>query len=175
MKLGFLSSIISWTVLIFIILLGAYIGLTLASQYDMTPGRQEFYKVFIEQIQFIAHEIWYLLRPFLQLVLVLGVVDWILNRIGINISSPRGLEWNVQTVIAITVTGAFCIAALANIGGASELKDLALVVVGFYFGTQKTSVEVKKDGSYSLTEEHVNPVEKTEKPKDDVLKGEKPK
>lgn len=144
----------------FFLMLSAYIALTIASQYDTSVDHRELYRTLDEKIQYVATQGWSLLRPFLQLILVLGVVDWILTRIGINLTSPKDFSWNVQTVIAITVTGAFCIAALANIGGASDLKDLALVVVGFYFGTQKRSVEVHKDGSYISTEEHQNPTEK---------------
>ena len=67
------------------------------------------------------------------------------------------MEWNVQTIIALVVVVAFSLAALTGIEGVADLKDIALVVVGFYSGTKKKSLEVTKgDTKLVSTEEHIN-------------------
>lgn len=58
---------------------------------------------------------------------------------------------HVQALIAGVVVFAFAIAAISGqVEGANALKDLALVVVGFYFGTKIKDGEdvrwLKKDG-----------------------------
>lgn len=47
--------------------------------------------------------------------------------------------------------------ALSGVEGAHMLKDVALVVVGFYFGTQKRTTEVINGENKTITsEEHIN-------------------
>jgi hypothetical protein len=54
-----------------------------------------------------------------------------------NIQSWNGLE--IKTVLAFFVVGAFCLAAFLSETPATWLKDLALVVIGFYFGSKTGS------------------------------------
>ncbi len=98
-----------------------------------------------------------------QLFVVLVVVEWFLKRMGLSFRSSsilKGLEWNTQTIIAVVVITAFSIAALAGLTtGLGALKDVALVVVGFYFGTQKRVVEIESErGKIREVVEHENPV-----------------
>lgn len=69
----------------------------------------------------------------------------------------------MQTIIALVIMVAFALAALSGIEGAAMLKDVALVVVGFYFGTQKRTNEiVNGDKRHTIIEEHTNDREKEE-------------
>jgi hypothetical protein len=43
---------------------------------------------------------------------------------------------DVKTTLAVIVIGAFCLSAFLSDNPASWLKDLALVVIGFYFGSK---------------------------------------
>lgn len=151
--------IIGWTMTLFVLLLVAYLGFSYASIWDQNPDHQRIFQVALMHLPEIARTLWNFIRPFVQLVLVLLIVDWILGRWGISFKSKiQELEWNVQTMIALIVIGAFSIAALGGIGGADALKDLALVVVGFYFGTQRRTMQLQSpSGAISLTEEHDNP------------------
>lgn len=45
---------------------------------------------------------------------------------------------NVQAILAIVIIIAFAISAIGAVGQTSALKDVALVVVGFYFGSRKS-------------------------------------
>lgn len=71
----------------------------------------------------------------------------------------RGIEWNTQTLIAVIVVGAFAAAALGGLTvGLGALKDVALVVVGFYFGTQRRTIDIQTDrGKLHEVIEHDNP------------------
>lgn len=103
------------------------------------------------------------LAPLFQLFVVLVLIEWFLKRMGIGSISAnvaRGLEWNTQTIIAVIVIGAFSAAALGGLTvGLSALKDVALVVVGFYFGTQRRVIDVETEhGKMRQVIEHDNPV-----------------
>ena len=93
-----------------------------------------------EYLNFVS-QAWIFVRPLVQLVIILAIVEWILKRLGISLFSEKTkFEWTIQTVIAVILVSAFAIVALGA-GEITALKDLALVVVGFYFGTQKKQVE----------------------------------
>jgi hypothetical protein len=50
----------------------------------------------------------------------------------------------VQAFIAVAIVGALVIGALAGIGRIDTLKDIALVVVGFYFGTRRSQTSINE-------------------------------
>jgi hypothetical protein len=103
----------------------------------------------------------HMVAPLIQLFVVLVVIEWFLRRMGVNTLSGnvlKGLEWNTQTLVAVLVIGSFSVAALGGLTtGLSALKDLALVVVGFYFGTQRRVLEVETEqGKVRHVVEHQN-------------------
>ena len=111
----------------------------------------------------LGNTAWSFARPLLQLLLVLLIVDWILKRMGIQFSPGaattsigRQFNWDVQAIIAVIVIAAYAVAQLAGLGG-EGMKDIALVVVGFYFGTQRRSYEVDpQTGKMRVIEDHTN-------------------
>ena len=64
----------------------------------------------------------------------------------------------VQSILALSIVGSLCVSALAGLSGTNLLKDLELVVVGFYFGTRtKRGEEVawltlNQDGKFKKNE-----------------------
>jgi hypothetical protein len=68
--------------------------------------------------------------------------DWLIGRLR-TMSETPAFEWNVQAIIAIIVVSAYAITQTFGLGvdeggrAGEGLKDIALVVVGFYFGTQR--------------------------------------
>jgi len=174
--------IINSTIILFFLFLIAYVSLQIASIVDQNADHKQMYNLIAQQLMIIAGGAWGFVRPFLQLILVLGIVDWILGRWGISWqSNSLGINWNIQTIIALIVIGAFAIAALGGLSeGVGTLKDLALVVVGFYFGSQRKSIEMQTDnGKVTVVEEHENEVkiqtkevdksrDEEEQPSDDV-------
>lgn len=102
---------------------------------------------------------WTFARPILQLAAVLVVIDWTIRRWGFvrpDIQIGQGL--NVQAIIALIIVGSLALAVLIGVTeGIGVMKDLALVVVGFYFGTQKKSFELQDEkGKLLVSEEHTN-------------------
>jgi len=80
-----------------------------------------------------------------RMVIIIALLIWLLKRVGFNFQmiNMENVHWNIQSLIAILVIGAFSLAALGGMTeGAGMLKDLALVVVGFYFGTQSKTTEI---------------------------------
>ena len=81
----------------------------------------------------------------LTLAIVLQILVSVAERAGYKINA--GLESislgsNVQAILAIVIVLSFAIAALGSVGQVAALKDIALVVVGFYFGDRKRSGEI---------------------------------
>jgi hypothetical protein len=84
------------------------------------------------------------IKPLLQLAIVLLILLEAAKRLGfvsdqmtISVSTSSILQSkSIQAVIAIIIVAAVSISALAGVGDTAVLKDLALVVVGFYFGTK---------------------------------------
>jgi hypothetical protein len=94
------------------------------------------------------------IKPILQLALVLVILIEAGRRLGIisdqTLSGSYGLileSASIQAVIAIIIVVAVSISALAGIGDTPVLKDLALVVVGFYFGTRRSKIEAEAASS----------------------------
>lgn len=119
----------------------AYIGLHIAALIDLDYNRVQVYNMVSGQIESVILTIWDFIRPFLQIVILLAIVDWVFRRVGIDIKSKTQLHWNAPAIIAFVVIGAFALAALTGMEGASYMKDVVLVVVGFYFGTQRDIIK----------------------------------
>jgi hypothetical protein len=69
------------------------------------------------------------------------VLEWFLAKSGIRISFTQlGISWDSRLLVAIIVILTFCLVALSGIpdGG---IKEAALVVIGFYFGSAKRKDE----------------------------------
>lgn len=154
-----LKWIIYLTIFLLVFLLLAYVGLSTAAIYEQSPERKEVFGTVASQIAIVGREGWTFIKPFLQLIVVLVIVSWILEKFGVNLQSKVfQFDWDVQTVIALLVIGAFTVAALGGItAGIGTLEDLALVVIGFYFGSQQKTDEGKKNkGKKTVVEEHEN-------------------
>lgn len=133
-----LRLIINTTIFIFILLLITYVTLRVIPIYDENIKREDLLRMIADDIKIIGIYVFEFVRPFLQLVIILVILEWLLNKFGISLNlNILRLDKNVQTPIALVIIVAFALAALSDVTGASMLKDVALVVVGFYFGTQK--------------------------------------
>lgn len=153
-----LRLLLNVVVFIFVIFLIIYIGININSSYEDNTERITMMQNVNNEIKLIAYSVFEFIRPFLQLIIILLILEWLINRFGISTNKNfTSISWNVQTIIALIVIVAFSLAALSGIQGAGMLKDLALVVVGFYFGTQKKTVEINQDDTKITTiDEHIN-------------------
>src|ERR687890_1251569 len=165
-----LRTVITYAVLIFLTLLLIYVLLNAAvaelqylkadSAYAtrITPEVIDRVQHVSDRIEIITGYAWEFFVPFLQLALLFLIIDWVLTRFGIDVLSRRiKLDWSIQTIIALIVISAFAIAALGGLQGVSSLKDVALVVVGFYFGSQSTEIETGR-GKVRIKDERRNAV-----------------
>ncbi|MBR7791026.1 hypothetical protein KDM87_00335 [Undibacterium sp. FT147W] len=89
-----------------------------------------------EVVDSISTGAWQFGQPLLQLVVVLALGEWFVSRLGLKVSTIALGSINIQTFIAIAIVFSFCLAALGNLPGLSYLKDVVLIVIGFYFGTR---------------------------------------
>jgi hypothetical protein len=79
--------------------------------------------------------LWQFARPLLQLAGLLLILHAAIKYFGGRWSlEPLGIKWEIRSLIAIIVVTIFSIAALAGSEATGALKDVALVVIGFYFG-----------------------------------------
>jgi hypothetical protein len=83
----------------------------------------------------------------ITLALVLLILQSVAERMGFRFDgfAIKGfsLGANVQATIALIIIGSFAVSALAGVGQIGPLKDIALVVVGFYFGQRKHNDELR--------------------------------
>jgi hypothetical protein len=127
-----MSLIIVLSFLTFLILLAAYLAV------DFLPsnrfGGEAQARQLTEKIGKISSQVWGFGRPIVQLLVILAILGVILERFNLDIRALTASA-DVRAVLAVGVVLAFSLAALSGSEGASLLKDVALVVVGFYFGT----------------------------------------
>lgn len=132
-----MKTIIGWTLAAGLIWFLALLGVTaLLSQYNHQS-------IQTLQVSLIA---WGpALARFIAGPLTLAIVLFVLfntvegTKILQNIKIPKDIAFNtnIQALLAIVLILAFAVSAIGNVGDTSVLKDIALVVVGFYFGTRK--------------------------------------
>src|SRR5262245_24689438 len=119
-----LRLIINTTIVVFIILLIVYIGTQVAlamipTNID-TNRNIELIRTLSENIRILSIFVFNFVRPFLQLIIILIVLEWLLNKFGLTLNRESlRFEWNVQTVIGLVVIIAFSLAALSGVEGAS--------------------------------------------------------
>jgi len=71
----------------------------------------------------------------LQAALVLSIAIAAATFFKVDFTDVLGkLDWDIRSLLAFVVVAAFCIAAIGGSDGSHLLKDVALVVIGFYFG-----------------------------------------
>ena len=93
--------------------------------------------------------------PFIKLIILLYILIEVGKHFGFtrdyfesNQSEVSEISWKnslykeylssdrVQSILALLIVGSLCLSSLVGLPGTSTLKDIALVVVGFYFGTR---------------------------------------
>jgi hypothetical protein len=118
---------------VFLVILAAYLLVELVPSDYL--GGVDRVRIVSERISTLAGEAWGFGRPILQLLIVLAILEWILKRAGLRLDlSSLHLSADIRAVLALLVVVAFALAALSGGAGSASLKDVCLVVVGFYFG-----------------------------------------
>jgi hypothetical protein len=141
------SSLISWVMWALSLLAVVYVALyavQLFLKYKAGTQQQSIFRdadPILNQVgmdlRLAISAVWHFLRPILQVIIVLFIAWWFMKTIGIDQTFLAQIKADdVKTLLAVIVIGTFCLAAFLSDNPASWLKDLALVVIGFYFGTK---------------------------------------
>jgi len=92
------------------------------------------------QSKFISWEadVWAPIIRLAAIVFILGALIWFLDLPSVM----RAEAWSERTIMAFAIVFTYCAAALMGANDiVTVLKDVALVVIGFYFGASKGSRE----------------------------------
>src|SRR5262245_53006471 len=84
-----------------------------------------------------ASEVWFPLIRFFGIALIIGLLLWFINLPAFL----KGDVWPARTVIALILVFSFAAATMINVEdkALTALKDVTLIVVGFYFGAAKAA------------------------------------
>lgn len=127
-----MRQLISYTVLIFLVLFGAYLCIELIPSDRL--GGIDRVRIISDRISIISSESWKFVRPLLQLAFIILIFQFLIERFGPGAESLKFVAADFKSLLALIVVCAFCLASLSGSEGAGSLKDVALVVIGFYFG-----------------------------------------
>ncbi|MBP6749066.1 MAG: hypothetical protein KA144_05465 [Xanthomonadaceae bacterium] len=121
-----------------VILISLKVGLSLMTIDSalVSPGLSNAQEV----VDSVSSSAWEFGKPLLQLIVVLALGEWFVSRLGLKVSSIGFGSINIQTFIAIAIVFTFCLAILASLPGIVEIKEIVLIVIGFYFGTKSQQV-----------------------------------
>jgi len=146
-----MKGIIGWVAFLTVIFLVLVVGLEVAA-INSEAAQAEKYRAMKDTISGIGGSGWRFVSPLLQLIIVLLILEWFAQRLGLGFKlSDIGGAANVQVLIAVFVIGAYCLAVLGGIPGADSLKEIALIVVGFYFGSRLAEKQQRAADSAILT------------------------
>ncbi|EGQ9631933.1 hypothetical protein F2K82_17750 [Vibrio cholerae] len=91
-----------------------------------------------QQVLPIADKGLALVSPILVLLILSGLVRWIIPN---GKSNFKELTDNIPSILAIVVLGSLCLLPVMGYEIPNELGNIALVVVGFYFGKLHTHTD----------------------------------
>jgi hypothetical protein len=127
-----------WTTILTLIL---YVGLESSAAIDVDGDRVTAYRKLSGIIHDFAAFVIDFARPFIEVILVILLVDWAKKRFNLELQIPPFAEWKVMNLVIILIVGGFVFAALRGLNSVTYLHDLALVVLGFYFGRSVVKTE----------------------------------
>lgn len=156
-----IASIIRWTVFVGLLWGTLYFGLLIVAL--MFPEQQTV-AMLIPTLLSIGQQLGSFVAPVLQLALIIFILIAAAQQLGFaqdtkwvrNLGSLSSAN-NVQAFIAVTIILGVVVGALADIQALPALKDLALVVVGFYFGTRKRQGDVEDAAAIAVAEAERRP------------------
>ena len=129
-----MQKLVSATFWAFALVFIVYIGVSvIPSEYLPSADRE---RILSGSLIGMAGEAWSFAKPLLQLAFIILIFEYVINKFKTDSSIINKLLkfGDVKSVLALMVVGAFCVAGLAGSPYVGDLKDAALVVIGFYFG-----------------------------------------
>jgi len=95
------------------------------------------------ELKSIGIKIFNFVSPFIKLIICLLILDWILYKLGINLSDKLAkldLNWQLLVSIGIIVFIISILAIMGGIGFIHFFKSIIFLGVGFYLGMQKINL-----------------------------------
>lgn len=142
---SFVSTVVRLGVLWFV----ATIGLSLIPYF--VPEQSSMAHAIAMRLTDAGQSLGTFIAPVLQFALIVFILIAAAERMGFTREKREqgslgalGQSNNIQAFIAIAIVGGLVIAALTGIGNVLVLKDIALVVVGFYFGTRRSQSSINE-------------------------------
>jgi hypothetical protein len=133
--------IIKTTKWVSILTLLLYIGLESSAAIDADADRVNAYRKINSMIHDLAAYVIDFARPFVEIMLMFLIVYWAKHRFNVQLEIPPMGDWKIGNMLVIIVISGFVFAALRGYSGVTYLHDLALVVLGFYFGRTAVKAE----------------------------------
>jgi hypothetical protein len=153
-----MNSVLKWIVGVgviwFVVTLGltAYLAWIQASSHAATVNEQVVSGV-LSNVMGWGSALGHFIAPVVQIALIVMILIVAAERFGFTGDQRHwggfaalGATNNVQAFIAVAVIGGLVVGmfgGLLNSDAVKDLKDLALVVVGFYFGTRRRQGDVE--------------------------------
>jgi hypothetical protein len=118
-----------------------------------TPAHEEFRNQlgsFLQQFSpalgRFALAIWAFLAPILSLIVIIVILRWFLFSPRYDLSRQLGgLVRDVPSLIAIVVLVTMCVLPLVRADIPQSLGNIALVIIGFYFGVERRNISRRVD------------------------------
>lgn len=117
------------------ILVICYLSLHIAYASDFDSNRRSAYIHVAEEIKNVFGWVFDFLHPFIQLAVLLFVVNWAVKRFNIKLEGFQWQQVNVEKFVVVALTvGFIALALMGRLDSLAYTKDLALVALAFYFG-----------------------------------------
>ncbi len=144
--IGILGTIVALSILIFLFLVGTYLWLVISEEPGNTSKAHAAEQ--IQQVMFtmwdkfipISEKILHVVAPVIIMLLAISAL-FALSRSGASPFDLSKVASDIPSVIALLIIITICLLPLAGFAIPDVLNNVALVVVGFYFGKRKASEE----------------------------------
>ena len=128
-----MTLIIVFSFLIFVLMLGLYAFAEWVSYQNVPIDERG--RFLSGKFVAISKEVWSFGRPILRAALLIAIAMSLLSFFNLDIKTlTAGLTWDIRSLLAFLVVGSFCVASIAGSDYSGFLKDVSLVIIGFYFG-----------------------------------------
>ncbi len=122
--------------LIFFVLFSGAVYLASIIMTNFFP-LQENMKSFSSEMKALSLGVLDVLRPFVELVIIFWLTDWVLRKLGFGISKGLAqLKWNAKSFIYLSLLFTFIVVALVLTEAVFYLKGVILLMAGLFIGSR---------------------------------------
>lgn len=129
------GSIISVFLLLIFISIIFYLILPLISdsvEYETFLKIDQMY----ERLDPIMNNIWNFIKPLIQFIIIIFILKWVVLSSNKTSNKLQNLIKDIPSFIALIVITTLCLIPLVGYKIPSSIANIALVIVGFYFGNK---------------------------------------